>query len=236
MRSRRPAEARQLLAEVPQHGFAAAPELLLRASRVRLMVGDVSVLTEELHRCRIRLEEAEQHEKLALLDCEEGRTWDRAGDLGRARACWLRTVERCRGAVLDPVRADAFLQLGRIDHLRGHLGDALKHYQQVQSYGLPFQVQEAALRRILVLLDLGQHRSVRNEADQFLSRLSPAQLPDELQPLFQMVRLLIKGGEVADASVELQAQLAANQGDTARALESTPRPFRRQKDPNGAPA
>jgi CHAT domain-containing protein/tetratricopeptide (TPR) repeat protein len=194
-----------------------APLLWLRELRVRLWLGEVRALAEELARCGRRLEADPANR--ALLLCEEGRAWDREGESARAEACWGRARDAAAGLGVHPVRADVLVQLGRLEHLRGHFQPALDLYaaagQAAPSGG--GQAAEALLRRARVLLDLGQADAA---ADLFAAALEgrpPAGVPEELRGLAEETgRLLGDGGEHA-ASAEERAYRLAQGGDRAAA-------------------
>jgi tetratricopeptide (TPR) repeat protein len=130
VRLRRHDEARRSLHEAQQFAaiLRANPLLRLRELRVRLWLGEVTRLGEELAACGLALASQGDEVNLALLRCEEGRAWDAAGDLSRAESCWLDAERRTRSLDADPVRADALMQLGRLANLRGHFQEALDRY------------------------------------------------------------------------------------------------------------
>jgi tetratricopeptide (TPR) repeat protein len=234
-------EARSLLDEVPTALLEREPLLQLRALRIRLWLGEVDHLTEALDHCCRSLEARGDTANLALLLCEEGRGWDRAGKLARAEQCWLRAEHLGRAPSprpgRDPVRADVMLQLARLDHLRGHLPRALERYEKGLGWALPgAQTIEMELRRLLVRLDLNQWDQVRTAADRLLSGLPLEQLPEEVRPLAAMVRGLLDGTPPAEASDEVRAYHAAARGDGAaaralyhQALATNPSPERRAR-------
>jgi tetratricopeptide (TPR) repeat protein len=211
------AQARALLARVSGALLDREPLLHLRALRIRLWLGEIASLGEELARCDQALKVHGEAANRALLACEEGRAWDRAGDLSRARACW----ERAEQLVLptpgpDAIRADVLVQLARLDHLRGRIGPALARYEAARCSALPgAQTLEIELRRLLVRLDLHPWEEVRAAAESLLGRTDLATLPEEIRPLAGMVRGLFGGTPPADASDETLAFLAAAKGDTA---------------------
>jgi hypothetical protein len=238
-RLRRGPEARPYLDRVPASLLADIPLLHLRALRIRLWLGEVRNLAGELDRCDRALEQSGDAANRALLGCEEGRAWDREGDLSRAQECWLRaerlTSPARRGP--DPIRADVLLQLGRLDHLRGHLGPALQRYGAALACACPGpQVLEVRLRSLLVRLDFNQKDQVHAAAEEMLGGRVLEALPEELRPLAGMVRGLLDGAPPADASDEQRAYHAAAAGDGAaaralyhRALADTPSPERRAR-------
>src|SRR5439155_4342637 len=112
-----------------------------------------------------------------LLLCEEGRAWEAASDLGAAERSWQRAELLSRTLGADPIRADVLLQLGRLDHLRGHLGSALDRYATALTYvPLGGQTLELELRRTLVLLDLNQWEQARFAANPLLDAWAPDRL------------------------------------------------------------
>jgi hypothetical protein len=216
------AEARSLLDQVPRGLLGREPLLQLRALRIGLWLGEVDRLAAALDHCCKSLEARGDTANLALLLCEEGRAWDRAGDLARAEQCWLRAERLGRVPSgppgRDPLRADVLLQLARLDHLRGHLPRALERHEEALGRALPgAQTLEIELRRLLVRLDLNQRDAVRAAADRLLAGLPADQLPEEVRPLAAMVRSLLDGTPPAEASDELRAYHAAARGDAAAA-------------------
>jgi CHAT domain-containing protein len=212
------AEARRLLAEVPGDRLAEDVDQRLRALRIRLCLADV-VAEEELTRCAAALAGQGKHEDEALLWCDAGRERFAAGELAVAQRYWRRAEQRSRGPGLRPVHADALLQLGRLEHLRGAPGPALEHLDRAREHGLPVQVLEARLRRLLVLLDLDHYSAARAEAAELLPA-DLTRLPEELRPLGRFIRALLDGNGSADESLEFQGHQAARQGreEEARAF------------------
>jgi tetratricopeptide (TPR) repeat protein len=238
-RLRRHAEAGALLGRVPASLLDRTPLLQLRALRIRLWLGEVTALAEELARCDSALEERGDAANRALLACEEGRAWDQAGDLARAQTCWLQAEKlvSSSGSATDAIRADVLLQLGRVDHLRGRLGPALDRYEKALRRALPgAQTLEIQLRRLLVRLDLNQWGLVRAAAGELLGGQTLDQLPEEVRSLAGMVRGLLDGTTPVDGPEELKAYLAAARGDEAAArslyasaLAANPSPERRAR-------
>jgi hypothetical protein len=241
-RLQRPAEARGFLAEVSGVLLEGQPLLLLRALRIRHWLGDVEQLTVELARCYLALEGRGDSANRALLLCEEGRAWDRAGNLTRADQCWQQAEQLCTGARPsrqgpDPIYADVLLQQGRLDHLRGHLASALGRFEAALRHAVPgAQALEVRLRQLLVRLDLNQWQQVRSVARPLLDAHPLDGLAEELCPLAAMVRSLLDGEAPAVASDELRAYQAAAAGDVsaarslyAAALAASPSPERRAR-------
>jgi CHAT domain-containing protein len=216
-RLRHAATAARLLAEVPAARLAEDIDQGLRALRIRLCLGKVA--EEELTRCAAALARQGNHENEAVLWCDAGRERFAAGDLAAAERYWRRAEERSRGPGLRPVHADAQLQLGRLEHLRGRLGPALEHLDRAGKHGLAVQVLEARLRRLLVLLDLDHWNAGRAEAAELLPG-DLATLPEEVQPLGRFVRALLDGNSTTKQSLEFQGHHAARQGreEEARAF------------------
>jgi hypothetical protein len=222
-RLHRDVEARAVLKQVSPLLLKTNSLLHLRALRVRLWLGEVEQLAEELTRCGQALEQEGDTTNCALLACEEGRAWDREGELIRAAQCWQQSDRLLAASPLarDAIRADVLMQLARLDHLRGHLPSALDRYVAAERYALPgAQALELQLRRLLVRLDLNQWDQVRLEANDLLTGLEQDQISEEVRPLVEMVRSLLDGSPSAGASDELQAYLAAIRGDevAARAM------------------
>jgi tetratricopeptide (TPR) repeat protein len=216
-RLRRGSEARPLLEGVPDKLFARDPLLHLRILRIRLWLGDLGRVEKQLVSCDKDLEARGDAFNRALLLCEEGRARDAAGDLDRAERCWQRAEILARADAPGTVRADVLLQLGRLDHLRGRLPSALDRYDEALSCaGNAAQALEVRLRRLLVLLDANQWDRARSLADGLLDD-SPAQLPEELRPLADLVRALLHGDPASEATDEQQAYAAAARGDVAAA-------------------
>jgi tetratricopeptide (TPR) repeat protein len=212
------AGAISLLDEVPETQLNENLDQRLRALRIRLCLG-ATVDEEEIIHCCEELSNRGRRESEAILWCDMGRSLYESGDLARAEECWNRAEQRSRGSGVQPVHADALLQLGRLEHLLGRFGPALGHFDRAKQHGLPVQVLEARLRRLLVLLEHDQRNAVRAEADELLANLLAA-ITEELQPLTRFVLGLVDGLGCADLSVEARAYLLAAQGrdDEARAL------------------
>jgi tetratricopeptide (TPR) repeat protein len=182
-------EGRRLLAEVP----VATPEtdlgLRLRALRVRLWVETVP--SEEVAACATELAKQKDSDNEALLWCETGCARDRAGDLTAAEEYWQRAIQVRISSKVRPAHADSLLHLGRLNHLRGRLSRALDRYERVADCGLPGQLLEARLRRLLVLLELGRWSVARAEADDLLPAGAIDRMPEVLHPLARLVRGLL---------------------------------------------
>jgi tetratricopeptide (TPR) repeat protein len=213
-RLRRELEVRPLLERVPPALFFSQPVLRLRALRVRLRLGEIASLAEELTVCARALEARGETANLVLLATEEGRAWEAAGDLDRALTCWLRAERLSRSLGNDPVRADALLQLGRLEHLRGHLASALDRYEAaLRGAAEGAQTLEIQLRRLLVRLDLSQWDQVRFAATALLGGQRMCELSEEVRPLAEMVTALQEGRVPDDSSDEFLAFQAAARGD-----------------------
>jgi tetratricopeptide (TPR) repeat protein len=219
-RLRRFPEARRHLTRGQDIASSLPPDPLrrLRFLRVRLWLGEVADLGAELETCARVLEEQGDAANLTLLVCEEGRAWDALGDLERAEQCWLRAERLSRPLGTDPIRADVLLQLGRLNHLRGHLQDALDHYAAALacSPARP-QAQELRLRNLLVLLDLNQWEHARSAFAGVLRGEAPDALPEEVRGLAAMVGALLGHETSAAGDAESRAYQAARRGDVAAA-------------------
>jgi tetratricopeptide (TPR) repeat protein len=214
----RPESSRGYLARAleEKQALASHPLLRLRELRIRLRLGELASLSGALRECAAALEQSGDRVHQVLLLCDEGRAWDAAGDLYRALDSWNRAEQLARPLGPDPVRADVFIQLARVDHLRGHFQSALDRYEAVLAWPLPApQLLEAGLRRLLVLLDLNQHEQVRVALSSMLPD-DPGQLPEELRTLGEMMRALTGDGQ-GSASVEVRAHQAGRAGDLAGA-------------------
>lgn len=193
-RLRRPEEARACLRRVPPGLLSGEPTLHLRALRVRLWLGDVERLGDEIATCARELRRRGDGANCALLACEEGRAWDLLGDQARAETCWREAdrLSRCSAAgVPDPIRADVLLQWGRLEHLRGHLQAALDRFEEALARAADAQSLELRLRLCLVLLDLNQGERARAQADAALRGTPADALPEEIRGLAHLVRRLL---------------------------------------------
>jgi tetratricopeptide (TPR) repeat protein len=221
-RLRRLSEARRYLNPRDAQMVERHPLLWLRTLRLRLWLGEVKEVEEQVARCARALEHADDRANLALLTCEEGLAWYTAGDLERAEACWSRAEGLLRSKAtppaVDPICADVLLQLGRLEHLKGRLQAALDRYQSALAC-VPAQTpqeQELRLRRLLVLLDLNQWNQVRAEFERLPSGGGFA---EEVQGLARMIRALL-GQEIdPGASAELRGYLQAARGDLQAAQQ-----------------
>jgi tetratricopeptide (TPR) repeat protein len=211
------AQAVLALQGVPATLLVSLPLLRLRALRVRLRLGEVRHLSDELSTCAAALDTAGEAVNHALLLCDEGCAWDREGDLARAQVCWEQAERLTQPLPADPIRADVLLQLGRLEHLRGHLASSLDRYEAAQALAVGGQQLEVKLRQLLVRLDLGQEEPVRREAQRLLGDHPLDRLPEEVLPLAGMVRGLLDGTPPPDASPELRAVLALQQGQAEEA-------------------
>jgi tetratricopeptide (TPR) repeat protein len=233
-RLHRHSEARALLQQVPSNLLASDPLLQLRALLIRLCFGEVKLLAAELAACTRTLEESGETANLARLACREGLAWEAAGDLVQAAQCWQRAEGLSQTLGGDPIYAEVLLQLGRLDHLRGHLAAALDRYDSALKCAAPgAQTLELQLRRLLVRLDLNQWEQARSATDALLNGCSLDQLPEEVRHLAGMVRDLLDSTATAAHSIDLDAYLADARGDleTARvlyrqALSESPTPER----------
>jgi CHAT domain-containing protein len=137
-----------------------------RALRVWLALGQVKQLGTEIVACEAALIALGETSSAVLLACDAGLGWASAGDLARAEECWLRAEQTATALERsDPARADALLQLGRLDHLRGHWQRALDRYRDALCTQAAGTVQgvEIRLRRALIYLELGQAADARDE-------------------------------------------------------------------------
>ena len=208
------AEARAALRSLPL-----SPALQTRELRIRLWLEDIDTLADDLAACAHSLEAAGDQANLVLLLCEEGRAWEARGDLDRAEACWRRAEELGRGLGADPVRADVLLQLGRLDHLRGHLQSALDRYEAALDAAAAPQKVEVELRRLLVLLDLNQWDRVRGAFASLLRPWQRGELPEEIRGLAALLRMLLEGAAEGGSAEERGYQAAAQgEANAARAL------------------
>jgi tetratricopeptide (TPR) repeat protein len=224
------AETRQLLAQAPAVTPADTGPWL-RSVRVRLWLGEPC----DLDACARALEAKGDRLNLALLECEKGRTRDRAGDLAGAEECWRRAARLSAGPGRCAIHADALLHLGKLDHLRGRLASCLQHYDDALRHAATgAQTLEVQLRQALVWLDLGQWQRARSAVAALLGRLR--ETPEEVGPLAGMVRALLDGDAVDGASDELRAWQLVLSGDAAgaralylKALSAAPGPERQAR-------
>ncbi len=187
------ARGRLIRAAMYADALAANPLVKLRELRIRLWLGQVERLGEELSVCDRALQENGDLASRVLLSFEEGRAWDATGRLDRAGECWARAEEWSRSLETDTLRADLLIKLGRLEHLRGNNQGALERYDVAIACAVfQPQRQEAVLRRLRVLLDLGRTEQVRAAWEQALDGQPLDQLTEELQPLAQTVRALIE--------------------------------------------
>jgi hypothetical protein len=216
-RLRRGPEARPLLERVPSDLLTSRPLLWVRALRVRLWLGELAHLGEQLADCGAALGARGDVPNGALLLCEEGRAWESAGGLDQAERCWRRAEALTRGCGADRIRADVLLQLGRLDHLRGRLPSALDRYDEaLAGAGDGPHALEVRLRRLLVLLDANQGPRARAVADELLAE-PVERLPEEVRPLAGLVGGLLQGEAPPGAPYDQQAYAAAARGDAAAA-------------------
>jgi tetratricopeptide (TPR) repeat protein len=216
-RLRRGVEARCLLERVPPALLACHPLLHLRGLRIRLWLGEITQIEEEIVACGAALEARGDTPNRALLLCEVGCARESAGDLDGAVRCWQRAEVLTRATPIDPIRAAVLLQLGRVDHLRGRLPSALEHYDRALAAAGDWpHALEVRLRRLLVLLDTNQWERGRVLADELLNG-SAQRLPEEVRPLAAFIRALLDGEVPATATDEHKARVAAERGDMSTA-------------------
>jgi tetratricopeptide (TPR) repeat protein len=188
--------------------------------RVRLWLGEVRALAGPLADCARALESNGQTDNLVLLLSEEGRAWDQAGDLSRAEQCWQRARELIeRVPRRNPIHADVFLQLGRLAHLRGHLQDALDHFEQAErpAGAVPAHRLNVQLRRLWVLVDLGQLPQAR---DAFFRLVGQEVLPEEVRSVATLLHglLIPDGPRMEDSEIEAYRALE-HRGDQEAAYK-----------------
>src|SRR5262245_34921974 len=82
------AEARRLVSQAAPGPWPDHPALWLRWLRVRLWLGDLASLADDLAACARLLSRQGDRHNLALLRCEEGCARDRAGDVSGADAAF----------------------------------------------------------------------------------------------------------------------------------------------------
>lgn len=215
-RTGRHAESRVNFAPVPTDLLGSHPLLRMRAVRVRLMLGELHSVQEELVMCERAL--GEDRANLAVLACEEGRAWEAEQDLDRAGRCWERADVFTRRLGLHPARADALVQLGRLKHLRGRFSEAAEKYDEAMraAGGGPF-APEIAWRRVLLRLDLGEDHVARREADELCTRFPVSELPDEVRLVAAVALAVLHGTAWEDAPAELRGYLASAAGDSESA-------------------
>jgi CHAT domain-containing protein len=206
-------------AQALPEALGANPLLKLHELRIRLWLGQAESMTEELSVCDRALEQRGELANRTLLLCEEARAWDRMGRLDRAEACWVRAEEHSRPLEGDSARADVLLQLGRLDHLCGQLQAALNRYDAARACAVSGpRWQEAQLRRMLVLLELGQR-------EQALPATGIEQLAEAVRPIARMVQILL--AEVRQDAVGDEAERAC--ALYRQALEETSGPARQAR-------
>jgi tetratricopeptide (TPR) repeat protein len=179
----------------------------MRELRVRLWLGEVRGLSASLERCAAALQAAGNFPDLALLHAEEGRAWFEADDFPRAEVCWRRALayvseqpgvpeapEPCRiggrgGRNVNPVRADLFLQWGRLEHRRGRFQAALDRFAIALASTAPGSAQElnVRLRGLLVLLDLNRVAEVRAVRRSLLVDREEETLPEEVLGVLRLL-------------------------------------------------
>jgi tetratricopeptide (TPR) repeat protein len=200
------------------HVFTSNTLLKLRYLRICLWLGEVELLGESLSSCRQALEQAGDIANLALLLCEEGRAWEVRDRLDRAETCWSQAETISRSLGVDPIRADVLMQLGRLEHLRGHLQAALDRYESArETTSIRAQDDEIRLRRLLVLLDLNQLTHARTEFARLEAGWHSQAPPEELRLLRAIVRTLLADDLVGIP--EVAGYEAYRRGDMASAWQ-----------------
>jgi tetratricopeptide (TPR) repeat protein len=217
-------QARAHLARARRAGPALerSPLLRLRAIRIRLWLGEVDGLSVELESCGRALGRAGALAGLALLACEEGRAWEARGDLGRAEACWHRAANVAHGPDSASIRADVLLQLGRLEHLRGHLQAALDRYRDALACLDASNPQwlEIRLRNLLVRLEIDPRWGrAREEFARLLRGTTSDRLPEEIRGLAAMLDGMLNGKLSKHLDAETEAYVRASRGEEGRARE-----------------
>jgi tetratricopeptide (TPR) repeat protein len=187
------ARGRLIRAQVHAGVLADKPLLKLDELRVRLWLGQVERMGEELAACDRALENCGDSANRALLACDLGRAWEAKGCLDRAGDCLSRAEQWSERLGTDAWYAELLIQLGRLEHLRGNHEAAQGRYETALKCPVSRPLrQEAALRRLLVLLDLGQWEEAHAGWELALDFQCPERLDQELRPLGRMVQALVE--------------------------------------------
>lgn len=195
--------------------------LQYRGALIRLWIGDLPLMWNELERWdRYLANSGEVHERASLL-VNRSMAYEERGDLEDAGRFLRRALEVARPLGRHPVHAVAIIHLGRLAHLRGNLQQALGLYDEATAISsIEVQQTEIQLRRLLVLLDLGQRERVESELARIVLPHEVDQLPDEVRPLARTVIALVHGTGDADDEVAAHQALARGDASTAFALYS----------------
>ncbi len=211
------AQIQRQIAESHLDSLRDQPMFFLRYLRLRLLMGEVQPLQAELKDCRERL--SHDPVNLFVLYCDEGRAWDRGGDLNKAQNCWRAAFETAT-SLKDPVRqAEACLLLGSAAHRYGRLQQALTLLEQAAKLGssIDWIEVEAETRQLEVLLDLNLWEQAELRHDRLLEKVSLEQLPEETQRVVNRLGQLLKPGRFVKNETELRAYRQAQVGDWEQA-------------------
>jgi tetratricopeptide (TPR) repeat protein len=234
-RQHRPEEAGHILAGVPEV-LLRHPLLRLRATRIRLWLGQVRELAGELAEMDCALEKTADTAHRALLACEEGRAWEAEGGLEAAARCWERADHLSQPLGAHCIRADLLLQMGRLNHLQGRLPAAIDHYDAALPHANGTQALEIAFRRALASMDMGQWSVAKDRCRALLGGRSIDLLSEEIRPLAALVTALLDGKPSDQAADEEREYQAARDGDPSaaralyyKALRAAPAPPRQAR-------
>src|SRR5262249_27603250 len=141
---RRPEARGHLIhAWVPPGPLLALPALRAHELQIRLQLGELPHLGDALARCLDAL--ADDRASRGLLLAALARAHDANGDCEAAWRCWE------EAALCDEGGAEAHLQLGRLEHLRGNAAAALEHYAAIIDHSpTSAEALGASLRRALI--------------------------------------------------------------------------------------
>ena len=189
------------------------PRLLLNYLRIRLRLGDVLELVDQVEVCDQRLGEDVDHR--ALLWSQVGLAWEVAGDLESAEKCWHRGAALCDEPRGHVGYANLQVQLGRLAHLRGSFQAALDCYDRAESR-LPKQspqVIEIHMRRLLVRKELGQHSQAQRDWECLRAARRGDGIPVELESLSRTLAAVMDGSVSPECREEVRGYQALQFGD-----------------------
>lgn len=225
-------EANAALRRADQYSAIMASDISLLVSklRIRLWLGDLALIGQELSDA-YRIVHGDPHEHAMLL-CDEGRAWDAVDDMDRAEACWRRAAAISRHLSRDTAHVDALLQLGRMEHLRGHLQEALDRFDEAAARahsGSP-QHCEARLRRLWVELEVNEWPSATARFEHILGGRNADELPEELRELAALIRAVLTSNESESERLDVRAYQRAANGDHRMAITLYERAWTQAKD------
>jgi tetratricopeptide (TPR) repeat protein len=234
------ADARSRLLHARQCGVPPSADVQLDVQELvtGLVLGDVANLNDELRVCSQRLAQGGDFANLCLLECEQCRAWRMSGSLESADDCLLR-AQKVLGRIDDGrIQIEFHIQKGRLAELRGRFQEALDAYRRADNLSAADgpQGQEARLREMLVLVQLGEVHRAGFAFETLMAGSSYDALPAGLRRLARMVGSLLRDDPTAGCGAEpdgywfaVRGELVAARSAYLQALPDAAGPERRAR-------